>query len=109
MRVVCQKKKLARIIDDEKLILKEYGQDIGRKLIQRISELSAANNLSEISHLGPQFLHLLKGNYKGLFAVTLTGNYRLIFEAYDEQDEITLKKGEATQILIREVVDYHGN
>lgn len=109
MNVVCKTKKMTNIISNDKLLIKEYGPDIGKKLMIRVSELRAANNLSEISRLGPQFLHSLKGDYKPCFAVRLTGNYRLIFEAYDCNDAPTVKVSNATQVRLREVVDYHGN
>ncbi|WP_413488472.1 plasmid maintenance system killer protein [Carnobacterium divergens] len=109
MNIVCKTQKMSKIISDEKSIKKTYGNDVGSKLIIRISELRAANNLGDISHLGPQFLHVLKGKYASCFAVRLNGNFRLIFEAYDCDDKQTTKISNATQVIIREVVDYHGN
>lgn len=109
MNVVYKQKKMGRICSDEALIIREYGSDIGIKLMQRLSELKAATTLDEISYLSPQYLHPLKGNYKSCFSVHLTGNYRLIFEAYDDTDKLTMKKSNATQVLIRKVEDYHGN
>ncbi len=47
--------------------------------MQRLSELSAAATLSDISFLPPPRLHELSGNRKGQFPVDLDHPYRLLF------------------------------
>jgi plasmid maintenance system killer protein len=48
-------------------------------------------------HRALQF-HPLKGNRTGQYAMTLTGNYRLIIERVEED-----------RVRIMDVEDYHGN
>lgn len=109
MEIYCQTKKMTRIIESEALIIKEFGTKIGKKLMQRISEFRAADSLDQISHLPPQKLHSLNGKYDGCFAVNVTENFRLVFEAYTVDEESTMIKSDATIIVIKEVVDYHGH
>ncbi len=82
---------------------------VGAKLMQRISEFRATDSLSEISHLPPPRLHSLGGDRNGEFAVSLTGNERLVFKGLDINNEFTSNKSQVVKIYILEVVDYHGN
>jgi plasmid maintenance system killer protein len=75
-----------------------FGVPIGRKYIQRVLVLRAAENFSQLFGIQSLKLHSLKVNRAGQYAITLTGNYRLILE----------KAGE-DKILIVDVEDYHGD
>jgi toxin HigB-1 len=75
-----------------------FGVPIGRKYIQRILVLRAAENFSQLFGIQSLKLHPLKGNRAGQYAITLSGNYRLILE----------KTGE-DKVIIVDVEDYHGN
>jgi len=75
-----------------------FGVPIGRKYIQRLAVLRAADNFPQLYGLRALRLHPLKGNRAGQYAITLTGNYRLIIEKVKED-----------KIRIMDVEDYHGN
>jgi toxin HigB-1 len=75
-----------------------FGVPIGRKYIQRILVLRAAENFSQLFGIQSLKLHPLKGNRAGQYAINLTGNYRLILE-----------KTEEDKVLIVDLEDYHGN
>ena len=75
-----------------------FGVPIGRKYIQRLAVLRAADNFSQLYGLRALRLHPLKGDRAGQYAITLTGNYRLIIE-----------KVEDDKVRIMDVEDYHGN
>ncbi|MFC0276720.1 type II toxin-antitoxin system RelE/ParE family toxin [Enterococcus devriesei] len=109
MDVYGSTQKMSKILSKEKNIRKEYGDVIAKKVKQRITEFRAANNLKDISHVPPQKLHQLSGKYKNCFSVMITGNWRLVFEAYTSDEELTLEKELAVIILVKEIVDYHGN
>jgi len=104
--------KLMAIFNDEKSLRRKYGQLSG-KIQQRMAELRAANCLSEISQFPPARCHELKGSHKGKFAVTVSGNYRLIFEPGNdpiptkEDGGIDLPK--VTEICVLDVTDYHSD
>ncbi len=109
MDVYGSTQRMSKLLSKEKNIRKEYGDIIAKKVMQRITEFRAANTLKDISHVPPQKLHQLSGKYKGCFSVMVTGNWRIVFEAYTSEEEQTLEKDLAVIVLVKEIVDYHGN
>ncbi len=91
---------------------KLWGPENAQKLMQRHSELKAANNLGDFCKLPAPHCHPLSGNRDGQFSCDGKHPHRLIFEV--DHDQIPrLKDGgidlkEVTHIRIIEVVDYHG-
>jgi proteic killer suppression protein len=75
-----------------------FGVPVGRKYIQRLAVLRAADKFSQLYGLQALKLHPLKGNRTGQYSITLTGNYRLIIEKIEED-----------KVRIIDVEDYHGN
>jgi len=75
-----------------------FGVPVGRKYIQRLAVLRAADKFSQLFGFQALKLHPLKGNRAGQHAITLTGNYRLILEKVKED-----------KALIVDVEDYHGD
>jgi toxin HigB-1 len=75
-----------------------FGIPIGRKYIQRLAVFRAIDKFSQIFGHRALKLHPLKGNRSGQYAITLTGNYRLILERVEEDT-----------VRIVDVEDYHGN
>jgi plasmid maintenance system killer protein len=75
-----------------------FGVPIGRKYIQRLAVLRAADTFSQLYGLRALRLHPLKGNRAGQYSITLTGNYRLIIAKVRED-----------KVQIIDMEDYHGN
>ena len=75
-----------------------FGVPIGRKYIQRLNVLKATQTFSGLYGHQALRLHPLKGSRTGQYAITLTGNYRLIIEKVEEET-----------VRIIDVEDYHGN
>ena len=67
------------------------------KLRKLLFALETAETLEQVGRFPGWKLHPLKGDRKGSWSLTVTGNWRLIFD-YDEQSNT------ATNI---ELVDYH--
>lgn len=65
-----------------------------RKITHILTLLDAAIAVEDMNYPGSN-LHALKGDLKGFWAVTVTGNYRIIFEFID---------GDAHLV---DYVDYH--
>jgi proteic killer suppression protein len=59
--------------------IKAYGEQVGRKYIERINILKRANNINELSQMHALRCHPLHGTRAGEWAINLTGYYRLIF------------------------------
>jgi len=77
---------------------RQLGIPIGRKYIQRLAVLRAVDKFYQLFGLQALQFHPLKGDRIGQYAITLTGNFRLIIEKIDEES-----------VRIVEVEDYHGN
>ena len=82
-----------------------FGVLIGRKYIQRLAILRAVDKFSQLYGLQALRLHplKLKGNRSGQYAITLTGNYRLIIEKIEED------AAHKDAVRIISVEDYHGD
>ncbi len=103
--------KLKRCMEDERALQKTFGDRSG-PLRRRLRMLAQAAVLADVPAGPPDHCHQLKGDRKGQLAVTLTGNWRLIFEP-DHNPVPMLPDGgldldAVTAIKILEVVDYHG-
>ncbi len=77
---------------------RSFGVPIGRKYIQRLAILRATDKFNQLFGHRALRLHPLKGNRAGQYAMTLTGNYRLIIERVQED-----------RVRILDVEDYHGD
>ena len=75
-----------------------HGVPIGRKYIQRLAVLRATDKFTHLYGHRALRLHPLKGDRAGQYAITLTGNFRLIIGKVDED-----------KVLIIDVEDYHGD
>lgn len=100
-----------KIFNSSKELIKEFGPDRAKKIERRLDLLRAAENLEKVPTSMPQRRHELKGNRKGLFAVVLTGNYRLIFvpdhKPVPKKEDKGLDLEQITAIRILGVEDYH--
>ena len=75
-----------------------FGVPIGRKYIQRLAIIRAVEKFTELYGHRTLRLHPLKGDRAGQYAMTLSGNYRLVIDRISE---------DAVRIL--GVEDYHGD
>ena len=60
--------RLKKILSDSRLIKKYYSNNY-KKINNRLSEMKAANNLSEIPECPPPRRHKLYGNYKDCWGI----------------------------------------
>ncbi len=67
------------------------------KLRKLLLALETADNLEEVNLFPGWKLHPLKGTLKGFWSLTVTGNWRLIFQ-YDQEPNV------AREI---DLIDYH--
>ena len=112
MVIFFRTRKLQKVCEDPRTMLKELGQGRAKKFRQRMVELNAADVLADISHLPPPRLHELSGRQKGWFSVDVAHPYRLLFIPADDpvptKDDggIDLKAVESIEIV--DIVDTHG-
>lgn len=104
-------KRLATESNDLRLLVKRYGAAQAKKIEQRLSDLSAAQNL-EIMRALPGRCHELTGDLKGCLALDLVHPYRLLFEAAHDPIPVNQDGGLdwslVTEIRIIRIEDYHG-
>lgn len=82
---------------------KAYGTR-AKAIDKRLQEFKAATCLEDISFLPQANLHKLTGNLKEFYSVSISGNWRIIFEPCDgEIDDLRSIR----IIQIEQVIDYH--
>lgn len=110
MDISFRDKKLKKVANDPRKLIREYGKVRGEKIKMRLDQLKDAENLEETRHLSGNY-HELVGDRKGQWACSLDRNYRLIFTPHEDpipEDEdgkyIWL---EIHGVEIIEILDYH--
>lgn len=96
--------KLERTLTDMRLLKKHYGSDC-LKIGSRLSELRAANNLSEIPVVPPPRRHKLSGNFADCWGIDYSKNDRIVIRSVGECEILDLKS--IVEILIVDLGDYH--
>lgn len=107
VNVTWNSKKMNKIFSDERKLIVKFGATIAKKVQLRIWEMQQVDDLRQLSLYPPAGLHELKRQYAGLFAVALTGNWRLIVQGFDEQGTSTTQLETIVNVVIVEVIDYH--
>jgi proteic killer suppression protein len=97
MRVSFASRRLRRRYESHRDAERAWGVVVGRRYVRRVNELLAAPSFEALYEIRSMRLHALTGTWAGRFAISLTGQVRLIVEL-DENDAV----------IVREVVDYHG-
>ena len=111
MEISFETKKLAKVFNSEKEIIREYGSKLGKCIMRRLAVLEAANNLIEIPVTPPFRRHELGQNRKGQIAVDLEHPFRLVFKPNHNPVPVKTDGGldlkKISAITIIEVEDYH--
>ena len=76
--VTFESKKLQKICNSDKELLREYGKNCARKIRARLDDLHAATTL-EVFRTLPGRCHELKGDRKGQLSLDLEHPLRLLF------------------------------
>lgn len=104
-------KKLAKRLSDPSETVKAFGMTTAKRIHQRLQEFGAARNLEEIRSLPAANCHELSGKEKGILAVDVSANYRLLFKPAKEpppiKDDGGLDWSSVTEIMFLEIKDYH--
>lgn len=97
-------KRLEKILTNVRLIKKYYSNDYTR-LINRLSELKAANNLAEISENPPPRRHKLSGRLQDCWGINYSKNDRIVICPIGEFNINDVSSIVAIEIV--ELEDYH--
>lgn len=111
MQVYFRSKKLQKICESERELVRKYGARQGKRLAVRLSELRAIATLEDASKIPHLNLHQLGGDRREQFALTLIEPQRLILEvAQDPMPRLEdggIDRSAVTAVTVVEVVDYH--
>ena len=110
MKITFADKKLEKLANDDRKMLKELGKIRATILRRRLTQLEDASTLEEVRNL-PGNYHELTNNRKGQWACDLDQPYRLVFTPH-ENPIPTNEQGqyvwmEITGVEVIEVVNYH--
>lgn len=104
MLIKYSSKKLEMKLTDLRLLKKYYSNDYNR-INNRMSELKAANNLSEIPECPPPRRHKLNGDLMGCWGINYSRNDRIIIRPIGEFDINDISS--IVQVEIVDLEDYH--
>ncbi|MGV8964442.1 MAG: type II toxin-antitoxin system RelE/ParE family toxin [Candidatus Saccharimonadaceae bacterium] len=112
MEIIFGNKKLGKLANDDRKMLKELGTIRAKLFRRRLSQLKAAKTLEDIRYVSGNY-HELTGTRKGEWACDLDQPYRLVFTP-QERPIPTNKDGkyswfEISGIEIIEIINYHKN
>lgn len=110
MEITFTDKKLEKLANDDRKLVKEFGKLRAEKIKARLAQLRFAATLEDVRNL-PGNYHELTSNRKGQWACDLDQPYRLVFTPH-ENPIPSNKHGqyiwlEITGVEIIEVVNYH--
>ncbi|MGH2351185.1 MAG: killer suppression protein [Chloroflexota bacterium] len=105
-------RKLEKACSDDRQGSRRWGADNWKVFKRRLAALAAAPTLADMRGV-PGNCHQLHADRDEEYALDLWGPYRLIFEPdHDPLPQLQhggIDTANVTQILIKEVADYHGN
>lgn len=101
---------LKKVVNDDRKLIKKYGQKRANLIRRRLDSLHAAETLEDVRHVPGRF-HELTGDRKGQWACDLDQPYRLIFVPHEDPIP-TDEDGKYIWIEIKgvdvtEITDYH--
>ncbi len=110
MQIDYKNNKLAKSLSSPKEIVRNYGQR-AKHVNQRLMELQAAATLAVMKTIPAANCHELTGPRKGQLAVSISGNWRIIFvpghHPIPQKEDGGMDWTQITIIEITEVIDYH--
>ena len=94
--------------ENPKITQKDFGQQLTKKLFQRLRDLRSFNSVNQLLNSGIDNPHLLRGDLEGCLGWDLTSNVRLIIRICDSFCEKTIEESKTmTSVIVEGVRDYH--
>jgi proteic killer suppression protein len=90
-----------------RLATKRYGKQVAHKLMQRIGQLEAMDNLGVAASFVSFRLHLLKGERAGQYAIDLCRGFRLVIIPMWPANPASRRLSEVTTVMIDEVTNHY--
>lgn len=111
MQITYAKKKLAKLLGSRKEVLRTYGPDNGKRILLRLDQIAAAENLADFAKLPQTRVHELEADRDEQISVDAKHPYRLLMKPDHDQTprkpDGGLDWNAITQVLILEIADTH--
>lgn len=110
MQIFYDNRKTQKLFNSGKAILKSFGAAVGKRVMQRLAELDAAQSLQMVSHLPPPRCHELVSANGHVFSVDVSENMRLLFRPsgeFSNKEDGGLDLASVKAVCIIEVKDTH--
>ena len=105
MEISFKDERLKKLCEDHQSLCRKYGNKQADKIMQRIGELQALENLYDAFKLPQLNLHPLHDEYEGCFAVNILQPFRIILTP---ENGITADKKTITKIkILNPRINYH--
>ena len=110
MNIRFSSNKLMKQLGSSTEIKKAFGTN-AKRVQSRMDDIMSSPNLKVLMQIPAANCHMLSGDRKGMWALNISANYRLIFEI--DHDPVPKKENEEidtiliTDIKIIETTDYH--
>jgi len=110
MEISFQTNKLKKQLSNASEIKRAFGVN-AKRVATRMDDITSSPNLAVLIQIPAADCHLLTGDRKGEWAVSISGNFRMIFRIAQDPIPITedgsINTTLVTDICILEIVDYH--
>lgn len=111
MQIPYINKKLAKLLGSQKEVLRTFGPDNGKRILRRLDQIAAAENLQELSTLPQTRVHELTQNRDEQISVDVKHPYRLLMvpdhEETPRKPDGGLEWSRITQVTILGIEDTH--
>ena len=111
MQISYINKKLAKLLGNQKEVLRTYGPDNGKRILRRLDQIATAETLAELSTLPQTRVHELKADRNEQISVDVKHPYRLLMASdhaeTPRKDDGGLDWDRITQVTILEIADTH--
>jgi plasmid maintenance system killer protein len=111
MEISFATKKLAKLLNSQKEMLRKYGPDNGSRILRKLSQLASAETLLDLSKLPATRLHELSNNRDEQLSLDIKHPLRLLMVPNHEETPRKPDGGldweRVTAVTIIEIVDTH--
>lgn len=110
MKIAFKNNRLEKSLTVASQTKKQYGH-LAKRIVQRMESLYAAHNLAVIQSLPALECHPLHGDREGEWAISISGNHRIVFvidqQPVPKKNDDSIALDLITRIRILEIIDYH--
>lgn len=103
--------RIETLLNSERNLTREYGPRRARAIRARLRTLAEIETLSQVSTAPPERRHQLTQNRDEQYAISIDGQYRLVFvpdhDPIPRRPDGGIDTDLVTAIVITEVIDYH--